>query len=197
MMNEKTCWTPDGQMGRCGSVRSCYPHVKLPSLSNLETWVLGTRGTCHYVEPDGRNVRHKFVNNFKIPRQFHFKLIGQFYGLCCPRTDVTDEIVFPAEKPPSNAISAPIDSDSGNKQARGQCGRGPFRILTLDEQSRIVGGQDAVPNGWKFIVRFSFEYFFKKFKWFLNYFNATGIDASKRSSLLRMLFAIQHDRSHW
>lgn len=60
---EKSCWTPDGKMGTCGTVRSCYPHFKLPDLSNLETWVLGTRGTCHYVERDGRNV----------------------YGVCCPK----------------------------------------------------------------------------------------------------------------
>ena len=61
-MDDKSCWTPDGKMGTCGTVRSCYPHFKLPDLSNLETWVLGTRGTCHYVQRDGRNVRTNIKN---------------------------------------------------------------------------------------------------------------------------------------
>lgn len=53
---ERSCWTTEGRVGSCTSVRTCYPKFKLPELSNLETWVIGTRGTCHYVEPDGRQV---------------------------------------------------------------------------------------------------------------------------------------------
>ncbi len=56
MTERNNCWTPDGQTGFCGSLRSCYPNYKLPQLNNLEMWVLGTKGTCHYVEPDGRQV---------------------------------------------------------------------------------------------------------------------------------------------
>ena len=56
MMSGRSCWTHDGKLGTCGSVRSCYPNSRLPELSNLETWVIGTRGTCYYVEPSGRQV---------------------------------------------------------------------------------------------------------------------------------------------
>jgi hypothetical protein len=56
MMPDRTCWTPEGKRGICGTLRACYPHVKLPDLSNLETWVIGVSGTCNYVEQDGRNV---------------------------------------------------------------------------------------------------------------------------------------------
>jgi hypothetical protein len=56
LADEKSCFTTEGKLGFCTSVRSCYPKFKLPELSNLETWVIGTRGTCHYVEKDGRQV---------------------------------------------------------------------------------------------------------------------------------------------
>jgi hypothetical protein len=56
LASEKSCFTTEGKLGSCTSVRSCYPKFKLPELSNLETWVIGTRGTCHYVEKDGRQV---------------------------------------------------------------------------------------------------------------------------------------------
>lgn len=56
MSGERSCWTHDGKLGKCGSVRSCYPNSRLPELSSLETWVIGTRGTCYYAEPSGRQV---------------------------------------------------------------------------------------------------------------------------------------------
>ena len=66
MMADRTCWTNDGKMGICGPVRACYPHAKLPDLSNLETWVLGVSGTCNYVEQDGRNVCSIISNSNSI-----------------------------------------------------------------------------------------------------------------------------------
>lgn len=62
VMTDRSCWTLDGKLGTCGSVRSCYPNFKLPELSNLETWVLGIRGTCNYVESDGRQVITQRLN---------------------------------------------------------------------------------------------------------------------------------------
>lgn len=53
----RTCVTFDGLPGICQPVQECYPYTKLHKLlSPLETWVIGTRGTCHYAEADGRQV---------------------------------------------------------------------------------------------------------------------------------------------
>jgi len=65
MMTDRACWMTNGRVGICSTVRQCYPNVRLPQLGNLETWMLGSRGTCSYVEPDGRQV----------------------YGVCCASHD--------------------------------------------------------------------------------------------------------------
>lgn len=168
-MSGRSCWTHDGKLGTCGSVRSCYPNSRLPELSNLETWVIGTRGTCYYAEPNGRQV----------------------YGVCCARADASTEAPVtsttatptpsPAATPASGVIpTVPVDSNgiplpgfpwwqyypwrplitnatnstSAKPQAdaRASCGAGPFKALSIDEQKRIVGGTDAVKNSWPFIV---------------------------------------------
>ena len=50
------CYTTEGEIGNCTSVRSCYPKVKLPKLSNLKSWSTASlRGTCHYLE-NGKQV---------------------------------------------------------------------------------------------------------------------------------------------
>jgi len=51
------------------SIRECYPFTRFPDLSDLETWAIGTKGTCHYGEPTGRQV----------------------YGICCE--GVADQVV--------------------------------------------------------------------------------------------------------
>ena len=53
------CYTTEGEIGHCTSVRSCYPKVKLPKLSNLKWWSTASlRGTCHYLE-NGKQVKNK------------------------------------------------------------------------------------------------------------------------------------------
>lgn len=71
LVSEKSCFTTEGKLGSCTSVRSCYPKFKLPQLSNLETWVIGTRGTCHYVEKDGRQVNlfYRLILLLKLSRK--------------------------------------------------------------------------------------------------------------------------------
>ena len=52
-----SCVTFDKKLGTCLSVKECYPYTRVhQDIGNLETWVIGTKGTCHYVEPDGRQV---------------------------------------------------------------------------------------------------------------------------------------------
>ena len=63
LLTDRACWTANGRVGICGTVRQCYPNVRLPQLSNLETWVLGSRGTCNYVENDGRQVLPILINS--------------------------------------------------------------------------------------------------------------------------------------
>uniref|UniRef100_A0A0P5QYI9 Clip-domain serine protease n=1 Tax=Daphnia magna TaxID=35525 RepID=A0A0P5QYI9_9CRUS len=56
------CLTYDGHSGVCLPVSECYPYTEAHrSIDNLDTWVIGTRGTCNYVEPSGK----------------------QIYGVCC------------------------------------------------------------------------------------------------------------------
>ena len=59
--SERSCYTFDNKRGYCRSVQDCYKLTKLHQrITNLETWILGTRGTCNYVEPTGRQVRPLF-----------------------------------------------------------------------------------------------------------------------------------------
>jgi len=55
-LSERSCWTREGKTGTCMSIRECYPFTRFPDLSDLETWAIGTKGTCHYGEPTGRQV---------------------------------------------------------------------------------------------------------------------------------------------
>ena len=55
--HERSCWTFDNKHGTCTAVRECYPYTKVHQLDNLETWVIGTKGTCNYIEPSGRQVQ--------------------------------------------------------------------------------------------------------------------------------------------
>lgn len=57
LLTTRSCVTFDGQPGFCQTVQDCYPYTKLhQSISPLETWIIGTRGTCHFVEASGRHV---------------------------------------------------------------------------------------------------------------------------------------------
>lgn len=59
LSSDRSCKTFDYFPGVCMPVAECYPYTKMhQSISNLETWVVGTRGTCNYVEPSGRQVRN-------------------------------------------------------------------------------------------------------------------------------------------
>lgn len=52
------CLTYDGHSGVCLPVSECYPYTEAHrSIDNLDTWVIGTRGTCNYVEPSGKQVK--------------------------------------------------------------------------------------------------------------------------------------------
>ena len=79
--SERSCYTFDNKRGYCRSVHECYKLTKLhKEISNLETWILGTRGTCNYVEPTGRQVRPLFhCNNDRILK-FYSKVTRVAWG---------------------------------------------------------------------------------------------------------------------
>lgn len=55
--NDRSCVTFDRRAGVCRPLHECYPYTRAhQTLGNLETWVIGTLGTCNYVEPQGRQV---------------------------------------------------------------------------------------------------------------------------------------------
>jgi len=45
-----------GIIGRCMSLKECYPYFKLPELPVSDTWVMGLYDTCSYMGPTGRSV---------------------------------------------------------------------------------------------------------------------------------------------
>lgn len=56
MLSERSCFTRDGNLGYCTSVRSCYPTLALPPLHQAETWAILSSGTCHYARDDGSSL---------------------------------------------------------------------------------------------------------------------------------------------
>jgi hypothetical protein len=56
MLKERSCFTNEGSIGTCTSLRSCYPTFKLSQVNQEEMWVMFTRGTCNYGGENGRQV---------------------------------------------------------------------------------------------------------------------------------------------
>jgi hypothetical protein len=56
--DDRSCLTFDRHVGVCLPISECYPYTKMhKTIDNLESWVIGTRGTCNYVEPSGKQVK--------------------------------------------------------------------------------------------------------------------------------------------
>lgn len=53
---ERSCWTLDGILGTCGSIRDCYPNIRLPESSVADQWIIGARGGCNYAKSSGKQV---------------------------------------------------------------------------------------------------------------------------------------------
>lgn len=83
LLSDRTCWTPDGKFGTCSSVRSCNPSVKLPLQNDVYSGMPSARGTCHYSEPDGRQVQNRFLVSFWPNDLRFFWFHSQVYGVCC------------------------------------------------------------------------------------------------------------------
>ncbi len=61
---DRSCLTYELKVGTCMPVSECYPYTKMhQTIGNLETWVMGTRGTCNYAEPSGKQVRFNHIQS--------------------------------------------------------------------------------------------------------------------------------------
>lgn len=49
------CFTSKGALGRCVSLRQCYPYFKQEA-NNFDNWILGMYDTCSYFTTQGRQV---------------------------------------------------------------------------------------------------------------------------------------------
>ena len=66
----RSCLTYELKSGICMPATECYPYTKMhQTISNLETWVMGTRGMCNYAEPSGKQVKFNRIQSDrkKIP----------------------------------------------------------------------------------------------------------------------------------
>lgn len=176
MLKERSCFTKEGSIGSCTSLRSCYPTIKLSQVNQEEMWVMFTRGTCSYGGENGRQV-------FFLENDVKSKIIKvtpldlQVYGVCCPKqssSGVRNSYEYapismstnPYTRPtniyswlqnpyrPTNAVTTMTSGLAAEQSTDKQsvtCGAGPTKTLSFDEQ-RIVGGTDAQKNSWPSIV---------------------------------------------
>lgn len=56
----KTCKTSDDRAGNCTSYKECYPLFKTFSLSEEDSWVMGSFDSCSLETPSGKIVSPSF-----------------------------------------------------------------------------------------------------------------------------------------
>merc|ERR1711892_815626 len=69
---DQPCLIKDGGIGKCISLKACYPYFKIPEFNTLDTWVMGLYDTCSYQSPQGRQVFGVCCNNtapLEIPEE--------------------------------------------------------------------------------------------------------------------------------
>ncbi|XP_032786100.1 serine protease 44 [Daphnia magna] len=172
MLSERSCFTRDGNLGYCTSVRSCYPTLALPPLHQAETWAILSSGTCHYARDDGFQVygvcclklatRHDPDHDDDDGRD-----ADGSYGsiqLVLPLNRYTSQLLQPlnfqrpSRRKPGDVASTSVDADKnmpGFKQSL-TCGTGPIKTLTYDEQ-RLFGPSEADKNSWPGTVSLRFN----------------------------------------
>ncbi|XP_050541929.1 chymotrypsinogen 2-like [Daktulosphaira vitifoliae] len=103
------CLTGRGSLGKCVSLRSCYPYIKLPNMPYWETSVIGMYDTCTYIDQN-----HK--QNFGVccthpgalrpafpPNYYNEDMLYPFWGVP-PNWPPS----FPQQPPPQSPISPPV-----------------------------------------------------------------------------------------
>nr|CAH0107104.1 unnamed protein product [Daphnia galeata] len=87
----RTCLTFDRHAGVCLPISECYPYTKMhKSIDNRESWVIGTRGTCNYVEPSGKQIYGVCCHVTRENRTLKFENLAENHTVY---SDVTSRIV--------------------------------------------------------------------------------------------------------
>merc|ERR1711881_19756 len=146
---DQPCLTKDSGIGKCMSLKACYPYFKIPEFNTLDTWVMGLYDTCSYQSPQGREV----------------------FGVCCNNT-------LPVEIPeePSVTEDTKVDEESEAiveefpvaDAVRRNCGfrtvrpqvtlynqspvPAPFLYHQAIAQPYIVNGVEAIPHEYPFMA---------------------------------------------
>jgi len=96
------CISKERGLGKCMSLKECYPYFKLLELPQADTWVMGLYDTCSYMSPKGRSVFGVCCNNTvpaNLPKEKPGKL-GEKEGNADPNLTVDNDAIieeFPLE----------------------------------------------------------------------------------------------------
>lgn len=145
---DQPCLIKDGGIGKCISLKACYPYFKIPEFNTLDTWVMGLYDTCSYQSPQGRQVFGVCCNNaapVEIPQEVEKE---------SPDTDFDDAIVdeFP--------LQDQVRSTCGFRNIRPQITlynqtqtRTPFLYSQqVIQQPYIVNGYEAIKHEYPFMA---------------------------------------------
>jgi len=129
---DQPCLIKDGGIGKCISLKACYPYFKIPEFNTLDTWVMGLYDTCSYQSPQGRQV----------------------FGVCCNNTaplEIPEEVPKESDTDLNDAI---VDEYPLQDQVRSTCGFRSIRpeVTLYKPLPYIVNGYEAIKHEFPFMA---------------------------------------------
>jgi len=131
---DQPCLTKDSGLGKCMSLKACYPYFKIPEFNTLDTWVMGLYDTCSYQSPQGRQV----------------------FGVCCNNTAPLE---IPEDIPTQTVddtddVDAIVDEFPLEDATRSNCGFRNIRpeITLYRPLPYIVNGYEAIKHEYPFMA---------------------------------------------
>ncbi|XP_057375476.2 transmembrane protease serine 11D-like [Daphnia carinata] len=170
-MPQSLCFTREGKLGSCTSLRSCYPNSE-SSAPNPLTWdMISKRSTCRYVGNGGKQEDGVCCSMRTIDGNDAVTgggrrtipvvtLYDRYHSLVQPNLMASWlSYYYPywrvvvSTNPMATSKSVPVSQTASGQGETKQssCGAGPAKALSLDDQ-RIVGGNNAIKNSWPGIV---------------------------------------------